>query len=78
VERYAHMKPMPFAFNLLTRSGRVTHANLAQHGPHFVRVLDAWFHGGGESRAGAVAPPPLLAPSGGCATASCARRPSPR
>jgi anthraniloyl-CoA monooxygenase len=62
VERYAHMEPMPFAFNLLTRSGRVTHANLAQRDPQFVRVLDAWFHGGGELRPGAVAPPPLFAP----------------
>ena len=62
VERYAHMEPMPFAFNLLTRSGRVTHANLAQRDPQFVRVLDAWFHAGGESRAGAVAPPPMFAP----------------
>jgi anthraniloyl-CoA monooxygenase len=59
VEQYAHMDPMPFAFNLLTRSGRVTHANLAQRDPQFVRVLDAWFHGG---QAGAVAPPPLFAP----------------
>jgi anthraniloyl-CoA monooxygenase len=59
VEQYAHMDPMPFAFNLLTRSGRVTHANLAQRDPQFVRVLDAWFHGGGP---GAVAPPPLFAP----------------
>jgi anthraniloyl-CoA monooxygenase len=62
VERYAHMDPMPFAFNLLTRSGRVTHANLAQRDPQFVRVLDAWFHAGGESRAGAVAPAPMFAP----------------
>ena len=46
VGHYAHMDPMPFAFNLLTRSGRVTHANLAQRDPQFVRVLDAWFHGG--------------------------------
>jgi anthraniloyl-CoA monooxygenase len=59
VERYAHMDPMPFAFNLLTRSGRITHANLAQRDPQFVRVLDASFHGGVE---GAVAPPPLFAP----------------
>jgi anthraniloyl-CoA monooxygenase len=59
VERYAHMDPMPFAFNLLTRSGRITHANLAQRDPQFVRVLDAWFHGG---EPGAVAPPPLFAP----------------
>jgi anthraniloyl-CoA monooxygenase len=61
VERYAHMEPMPFAFNLLTRSGRVTHANLAQRDPQFVRVLDAWFHERGESRMGAVAPPPMFA-----------------
>jgi anthraniloyl-CoA monooxygenase len=53
------MDPMPFAFNLLTRSGRITHANLAQRDPQFVRVLDASFHGGVES---AVAPPPLFAP----------------
>ena len=59
VERYAHMDPMPFAFNLLTRSGRITHANLAQRDPQFVRVLDASFHGGAP---GAVAPPPLFAP----------------
>jgi anthraniloyl-CoA monooxygenase len=59
VERYAHMDPMPFAFNLLTRSGRITHANLAQRDPQFVRVLDAWFHGGVP---GAVAPPPMFAP----------------
>jgi anthraniloyl-CoA monooxygenase len=62
VSRYAHMDPMPFAFNLLTRSGRVTHANLAQRDPQFVRVLDAWFHGGGELRPGAVAPPPMFSP----------------
>jgi anthraniloyl-CoA monooxygenase len=59
VEKYAHMEPMPFAFNLLTRSGRITHANLAQRDPQFVRVLDASFHGG---VAGAIAPPPLFAP----------------
>jgi anthraniloyl-CoA monooxygenase len=53
------MDPMPFAFNLLTRSGRITHANLAQRDPQFVRVLDAWFHGGER---GAVTPPPLFAP----------------
>jgi anthraniloyl-CoA monooxygenase len=62
VARYAHLEPLPFAFNLLTRSGRVTHANLAQRDPQFVRVLDAWFHGGGTLRAGAVAPPPMFAP----------------
>src|SRR4029453_18849139 len=59
VARYAPMGPMPCAFNLLTRSGRITHANLAQRDPQFVRVLDAWFHGG---QRGAVTPPPLFSP----------------
>jgi len=30
-----------------------------------VRVLDAWFHGGGDLRPGAVAPPPMFAPWNG-------------
>jgi anthraniloyl-CoA monooxygenase len=62
VGRYAHMEPVQFAFNLLTRSGRVTHANLAQRDAQFVRVLDAWFHGDGRLAPGGVAPPPMFAP----------------
>ena len=62
VGRYTHMEPMQFAFNLLTRSGRVTHANLAQRDAQFVRVLDAWFHGDGRLAPGAIAPPPMFAP----------------
>lgn len=61
VERYMHMEPLPFAFNLLTRSGRISHANLAQRDPQFTRVLDAWFHHEAP-RPGAVAPPPAFAP----------------
>jgi anthraniloyl-CoA monooxygenase len=58
VASYAHMEPLQFAFNLLTRSGRITHARLAVRDPAFTRALDSWF-APGEA---VVAPPPMLAP----------------
>jgi anthraniloyl-CoA monooxygenase len=57
VERYANLEPIQFGFNLLTRSGRISHANLMLRDPEFVRVLDAWMAGGGK-----VAPPPAFSP----------------
>jgi anthraniloyl-CoA monooxygenase len=65
VGSYLHLAPIQFAANLLTRSGRVSHANLTQRDPQFVRVLDSWFTAnanGVEARAGGVAPPPMFAP----------------
>ncbi|HZA77851.1 MAG TPA: FAD-dependent monooxygenase [Acidimicrobiales bacterium] len=64
VAHHAHLEPMQFAFNLLTRSGRISHASLEVRDPDFVRVLDSWFQGASraEARRMAVAPPPLLAP----------------
>lgn len=70
VSRYAGFEPIQFAFNLLTRSGRIGHTNLSLRDPRFVARLDAWF---GERAAatsldqtsgGAVriAPPPMFAP----------------
>jgi len=50
------MEPLQFAFNLLTRSGRITHASLGIRDPQFVRTLDSWF-GGRE-----VSPPPAFSP----------------
>ena len=58
VGRYSDLAPIQFGFNLLTRSGRVSHANLAQRDPAFVRVLDGWLAG----RARGIAPPPAFAP----------------
>jgi anthraniloyl-CoA monooxygenase len=58
VASYAHMEPLQFAFNLLTRSGRITHARLAVRDPAFTRALDSLF-APGEA---VVAPPPMLAP----------------
>jgi anthraniloyl-CoA monooxygenase len=58
VARTTHLEPIQFAFNLLTRSGRISHGNLAQRDPGFVRVADAWL--GGDPRA--AAPPPAFTP----------------
>jgi anthraniloyl-CoA monooxygenase len=42
-ERYMNLEPLQFAFNLLTRSLRITHDNLKTRDPEFVRAVDRWF-----------------------------------
>jgi anthraniloyl-CoA monooxygenase len=56
VASYTHLEPLQFAFNLLTRSGRITYATLGIRDPQFTRSLDAWFGGS------PVSPPPAFAP----------------
>ena len=56
IASYSHLEPIQFAFNLLTRSGRITHATLGVRDPQFTRALDAWF--GGRD----VSPPPAFSP----------------
>jgi anthraniloyl-CoA monooxygenase len=56
VASYTHLEPVQFAFNLLTRSGRISHASLSIRDPDFTRALDSWL-GGAE-----VAPPPVFSP----------------
>jgi anthraniloyl-CoA monooxygenase len=58
VASYTHLEPIQFAFNLLTRSGRITHATLGIRDPQFTRVLDSWFAGGTAP----VAPTPMFSP----------------
>jgi anthraniloyl-CoA monooxygenase len=58
VAAYRELEPLQFAFNLLTRSGRISHASLTVRDPAFTRALDAWF----TQTAAVVAPPPLFAP----------------
>ncbi|HEX2130449.1 MAG TPA: FAD-dependent monooxygenase [Actinophytocola sp.] len=60
VGHYQDLAPIQFAVNLLTRSGRISHANLTQRDPHLIRVLDAWF--AGATAPGSVAAPPMFAP----------------
>lgn len=64
VSRYAGFEPIQFAFNLLTRSGRLTHLELEKRDPRFVAALDAWF---AERAAGPLGGPgaaPLGGPAG--------------
>lgn len=66
-ERYMHMEPIQFAFNLLTRSLRVTHDNLRVRDPDFVRRVDEWFGEQAQRQSGRPvsrrpAPPPLFTP----------------
>jgi anthraniloyl-CoA monooxygenase len=60
VGHYTGLEPIQFAVNLLTRSGRISHANLTQRDPQLMRVLDASF--AGTAAPGSVAPPPMFAP----------------
>jgi anthraniloyl-CoA monooxygenase len=77
VIRYARFDPLPFAFQLLTRSGRITHLELEKRDPAFVAEVDRWFarraSGVDASQRSprpertariplATPPPPLLAP----------------
>jgi len=60
VSRYIGFAPEPFAFNLLTRSGRIGHNNLTARDPVLVNRVDRRFHGDPAGRI--VVPPPLLTP----------------
>jgi anthraniloyl-CoA monooxygenase len=62
VRRYARFEPIQFAFNLLTRSGRITHLELERRDAEFVARVDGWFGGRSPAASVAVAPPPLFAP----------------
>ena len=53
---YSHLEPIQFAFNLITRAGRITHATLGVRDPQFTRALDSWL--GGRS----ISPPPAFSP----------------
>ncbi|MYA33903.1 MAG: bifunctional salicylyl-CoA 5-hydroxylase/oxidoreductase [Gemmatimonadales bacterium] len=42
-ERFLETEPLQFAFNLITRSLRITHSNLALRDPEFTARVDRWF-----------------------------------
>ncbi len=67
VERYHDTEPLQFAFNLLTRSLRITHENLRLRDPALVARVDRWFaeqagKQSGEPVALDPCPPPLFTP----------------
>jgi anthraniloyl-CoA monooxygenase len=58
--QYLHQEPEQFAFNIMTRSRRVTHGNLRVRDPEFAERIDAWFAGHEKRRgmgSGDVVPP---------------------
>ncbi len=42
LSRYRDLEPVPFTFNLLTRSGRVTYDDLRLRDPRFGELVDRW------------------------------------
>jgi anthraniloyl-CoA monooxygenase len=66
-ERYMDMDPTQFAFTLLTRSLRITHADLKVRDPAFTAAVDAWVAGQAEEQSGHPVqrrppPPPMFTP----------------
>ncbi len=58
--QYTGQEPEQFAFNIMTRSRRVTHDNLRLRDPEFTGRMDAWFAGHVRRRGlgpGTVVPP---------------------
>jgi anthraniloyl-CoA monooxygenase len=67
VERYHDTEPLQFAFNLLTRSLRITHENLRVRDPSLVAKVDCWFAAQAARQSGCAVtkdpcPPPLFTP----------------
>ena len=56
ISQYTRQEPLQFAFNLLTRSRRVTYWNLKARDPEFVAEVDRWFNNGRP------AAPPMFVP----------------
>ncbi len=66
IGHYVRQEPEQFAFNLVTRSRRITYDNLRLRDPEFTARLDAWFARCQPSPAGTVAPggaPGSIAPA---------------
>ena len=67
VERYHDTEPLQFAFNLLTRSLRITHENLRVRDPSLVGQVNHWFAEQAVRQSGRAVPldpppPPMFTP----------------
>ena len=62
--QYTGQEPEQFAFNIMTRSRRVTHGNLRVRDPEFAGRIDAWFAGHEKRRGmgGGDVVPPMFQP----------------
>jgi anthraniloyl-CoA monooxygenase len=64
LEQYVHQEPLQFAFNIMTRSRRVTYENLRVRDPEFVHTVDAWFaeHEARRGQGSGEVGPPMFQP----------------
>jgi len=62
LQRYFTFEPLQFAYQLMTRTPRVSHTNLTVRDADFVRRVEADFAERATGRAGYAAPPPAFAP----------------
>jgi anthraniloyl-CoA monooxygenase len=62
LQRYFTFEPLQFAYQLMTRTPRVTHTNLTVRDADFVRRVEARFMEVATGRSAYAAPPPVFAP----------------
>jgi anthraniloyl-CoA monooxygenase len=62
VDRYLGFEPLPFTYQLMTRTPRVSHTNLTVRDADFVRRVESRFWERATGRAAFAAPPPVFAP----------------
>ncbi|GCE45848.1 anthraniloyl-CoA monooxygenase [Thermosporothrix hazakensis] len=63
ISRYLRLEPLPFAFQLLTRSGRMTYDDLRLRDSRFGDAVDRWWaRQRNDAVEPLVAPPPLFTP----------------
>ncbi|MDQ6644008.1 MAG: FAD-dependent monooxygenase, partial [Chloroflexota bacterium] len=61
-KRYLGLKPLPFTFQLLTRSGRISYDDLRLRDPRFGDTIDRWFAQKWAKSRFSLAPPPMFTP----------------
>ncbi|HEY6408402.1 MAG TPA: FAD-dependent monooxygenase, partial [Ktedonobacteraceae bacterium] len=62
IKRYLGLKPLQFAFQLLTRSRRISYDDLRLRDPRFGDAVDRWFAQKYSNEHNSFAPPPMFAP----------------
>ncbi len=63
LKRYLHLDPIPFTFQLLTRSGRITYDDLRLRDARFGEMVDRWYAAQhSATQCALIAPPPLFTP----------------
>jgi anthraniloyl-CoA monooxygenase len=62
IKRYLGLDPVQFAFQLLTRSGRITYDDLKFRDVRFGETVDRWYMQKARGTGAIIAPPPMFAP----------------